>query len=103
MPLAARLAVALALAATCLPAPASSTRGVVVSMDEIEGSPHCALVIEDEPSGRRLAFYAHQRICEQRAGLVGKRALFHLSLIDVGRQRLEAVATRVIPWSEAPR
>ena len=82
------------------PAHASSTRGLVVAMDSIPGSEHCELVIEDEYAKRKLYFLAHKKVCEQRTQWIGKTALFHLSLVDVGRNRLEAVATRVKAWPE---
>ena len=77
---------------------AGSTRGMVVAMNPIPGSEHCELVIEDEYAKRTLYFLAYKSVCEQRAQWVGKTALFHLSLVDVGRNRLEAVATRVKEW-----
>lgn len=85
------------------PAQASSTRGLVVSMDPLPGSSQCELVIDDELSSRRLSFVASAHVCAQRAQWVGKRALFHLSLADLGG-RLYPMATRVGPWpgEEAP-
>ena len=90
-------AAGLGLGCCALCANASSTRGLVVSMTPIPGATHCELVVEDEWAGRRLSFFAQKEVCEQRGKWVGRRASFHLSLVDVGG-RLEPVATRVGPW-----
>ena len=76
---------------------ASSTRGLVVSMDHLPGSAHCVLVIMDDDFKRKMSFLARKDVCEQRGAWVGKTAEFHLSLTDVGG-RLAPMATRAKPW-----
>lgn len=95
-----RWAVGLSLGCCSMCASASSTRGLVVSMTPVPGTTHCELVVADELAGRELFFLAQKEVCGQRAKWEGRRAVFHLSLVDVGG-RLEAVATRVGPWPPA--
>lgn len=77
---------------------AASTRGLVRAMTPLEGSSYCELAVDDELAGRTLYFIAHKSVCEQRTQWVGRRAVFHLSLVDFSG-KLEPVATRVRPWT----
>lgn len=95
-----KIATALLLALLAGSVHAASTRGLVVAMDPIPGSPHCKLTVDDEFAKRKLHFLAQPNLCAQREQWVGKTALFHLSLVDLGRSRLEPVATRVKAWPD---
>jgi hypothetical protein len=85
-------------ASTC--ALASSARGLVLAIEPIAGSELCLLALEDAHLGRRIEIFAEPAVCSQRAQWIGRTALFHLSLADMGG-RLEPVATRVSAWSPA--
>jgi hypothetical protein len=85
----------------CASASASSARGLVLSIEPIAGSALCALALDDAYLKRRIEFLAEPAVCAQREQWIGRTALFHLSLADMGG-RLEPVATRVSAWAPAP-